>query len=151
VLGCHSTSVVPQPNVVSRLAKVECKTIVIIGAVGASALQQPVDQKDRIPPFCTRARWGPALPATKDSRPALTPLLFWERCIFLGIVDMPKSDDEAILGLDPKCLNIQSNSSRIVCNVADYRVLAPFQRWTFILPLLLIHVLLLLPNMPLSV
>jgi hypothetical protein len=74
-----------------------------------------------------------------------------ECCIFLGIVDMPKGDDESILGLDPECLDIQSDPSGIVCNVADNRILAPFQRWAFILALLLIHVFLLLSNTPFPV
>ncbi len=117
MLGLEAATVVTQPDVISGLAQEEGERVIIVDAVRARALQKTVHEQHgelgllgRIP--CPLPRF------TEDVGPAMLSLVRWQRLVFLGIIDVPEFDDEAILCLDLERLYIQPDSSCVVGNIA---------------------------------
>ncbi len=65
-----------------------------------------------------------ALGAVQRLRPSVGPFFWWQRCVLVGIVNVPEIDDEAIFGLDLEHLHIETNPPGIVGGIAHNWVVA---------------------------
>ena len=105
MLRIEAASIVAKPDIVSRLAQQECKTVIVVCAVRASTLKETVHKQDRVS--------SPTIFVLSPDRVVLFAdtvgeylwrrwLLFLSQSgfVFGRVVDVEEGDDETIFGLD---------------------------------------------------
>jgi hypothetical protein len=122
MLGVRPAAVIAKPHIIPGFAKIERKTVIVIGTISASTLEQSVYQKNRISTI-RPGRRGSFL-RIEDNGSTLTSLLGRQGRVFLGVIHMPQCDDESVLSLHAERFHVKPYPSGVIGDITNDPILS---------------------------